>query len=65
MGTPGRLRLDVPRALAISLDARIFRPGSGRALDRTLQLILSRWEQLETSLRVAIGLRGDGLCGGV
>jgi len=49
--------LDVPRALAVSLDARLLRAGSGGSLDATLRDLLERWNALEARLGIAIELR--------
>jgi len=52
-----RLGLDVPHALAVSLDARLLRPGTRRELDRLLLRVLERWDVLEAELGVSIGVR--------
>jgi hypothetical protein len=49
--------LDVPRALAVSLDARVFRPGTGPDFERALLNIVKWWDKLESKLGVTIGLR--------
>ncbi|MBP0496274.1 protein DpdJ [Roseomonas indoligenes] len=52
-----RLGLDVPHALAVSLDARLLRPGTRRELDELLLRVIERWDALEAKLGVSIGLR--------
>jgi hypothetical protein len=49
--------LDVPHALAVSLDARLLRPGTRRELDSLLLRVLERWDALEAELGVSIGVR--------
>ena len=49
--------LDAAHALVVSLDAHILRPGTGRDLDLLLLRVLSKWDELEANLGVAIGLR--------
>lgn len=52
-----RLGIDVPRALSVSLDARILTPGSGPDLDKALLAILNYWNECEEETGIALSPR--------
>jgi hypothetical protein len=49
--------LDMSHTLSVSLNARLFRTGSGPLLDRLLRDLLTAWDALEECMSITIGVR--------
>lgn len=49
--------VDLSHALVVALNNRLLRPGSGPALDGLLASLAGFWDELESRLAIAIGLR--------
>jgi hypothetical protein len=52
-----RTSIDLSHALAVSLNARLLRSGSGPEFDKLLVLLQERWDSLEAAFGLTIGLR--------
>lgn len=52
-----RRGLPTGHSLSVSLNGRLMRAGSGPELDELLDLLLSRWREIEAKLGLTVGLR--------
>lgn len=53
----GDSAVDVSHAVAVSLNARLLRPGAGPKLDDLLRVLLRRWDEIESEFGLSLELR--------